>query len=236
MSPNPTTKGTRATGSGTFIPSFGQSFYRLFFCFDASATFEQAKYYETSGGMKYTDLDGTTTFDKSISRNGAAGVLMGFAPGTAHTFSARMGISWISTEKACAYAEEEIPDISAFDTVHTAARSAPTNFPTKLLLTFAQSEMERCPRNDRGRRHGRKRRDPRTILVFALSHLYCPNECHRRQSALELLGAVLGQFLLYLVNITAHLRRRISSCPQGHFPRRASSICHHSADGTGRGD
>ncbi|KAJ7352022.1 alpha-1,2-mannosidase, putative subfamily [Mycena albidolilacea] len=123
VSPNPTTKGTRVTGSGTFIPSFGQSFYRLFFCFDASATFEQAKYYETSGGMKYTDLDGTTTFDKSISRNGVAGVLMGFAPGTAHAFSARMGISWISTEKACAYAEEEIPDISAFDTVHTAART-----------------------------------------------------------------------------------------------------------------
>jgi putative alpha-1,2-mannosidase len=36
--------------------------------------------------------------------------------------SVRMGISWTSTERACAYAEEEIPDMSAFDAVHTSAR------------------------------------------------------------------------------------------------------------------
>ncbi|KAJ7235600.1 glycosyl hydrolase family 92-domain-containing protein [Mycena haematopus] len=123
VSPNPTTNGTRITGSGTFIPSFGQSYYTLYFCFDASDTFTQAKYYHTAAGMKYTDLNATATFDTAIQRTAVAGVLMGFTPRTARTLSARMGISWTSTDKACTYAEEEIPDISAFDAVHAAARA-----------------------------------------------------------------------------------------------------------------
>ncbi|KAF8173185.1 glycosyl hydrolase family 92-domain-containing protein [Mycena galopus ATCC 62051] len=123
VSSNPTTNGTRATGSGTFIPSFGQSYYTLYFCFDASAAFVQAKYYSTAGGMQYTDLEETAPFDTTIPRSAAAGVLMGFPPGSAQTLSARMGISWTSIEQACAYAEQEIPDISAFDAVHAAARA-----------------------------------------------------------------------------------------------------------------
>ncbi|KAJ7745384.1 glycosyl hydrolase family 92-domain-containing protein [Mycena olivaceomarginata] len=108
---NPTTKGTRVTGSGSFIPS-------VFFCADISIPFVQAKYYEN---LEYTDVN-QTTFDKDIQR-APAGLLMGFAPGAEHTLSVRMGVSWTSTVKACAYAEQEIPDISAFDTVHTAARA-----------------------------------------------------------------------------------------------------------------
>ncbi|KAJ7835908.1 alpha-1,2-mannosidase, putative subfamily [Mycena olivaceomarginata] len=115
---NPTTKGTRVTGSGSFIPSFGQSKYQVFFCADTSIPFVQAKYYEN---LEYTDVN-QTTFDKDIQR-APAGLLMGFAPGAEHTLSVRMGVSWTSTVKACAYAEQEIPDISAFDTVHTAARA-----------------------------------------------------------------------------------------------------------------
>ncbi|KAF7335658.1 Glycoside hydrolase family 92 protein [Mycena venus] len=83
----------------------------------------RAKYYQTAGGMKYTDLNGTDTFDEKIQMSATAGVLMGFPPGTSHALTARMGISWTSTEKACAYAEEEIPDMFAFDAVHTAARA-----------------------------------------------------------------------------------------------------------------
>ncbi|KAJ6571305.1 glycosyl hydrolase family 92-domain-containing protein [Mycena capillaripes] len=123
ISPNPTTKGTRVTGSGSFIPSFGQSTYQVYFCFDSSDTFVQAKYYETASGLTYTDLSATGSFEKDIADHGPAGVLMAFPPGSAQTLSARMGISWTSTAKACAYAEEEIPDLSAFDTIHTAARA-----------------------------------------------------------------------------------------------------------------
>ncbi|KAJ6546997.1 glycosyl hydrolase family 92-domain-containing protein [Mycena capillaripes] len=122
VSPNPTTQGTRVTGSGTFGPSFGHGSYQVFFCFDAP-TFVQAKYYQTAGSLAYTDLNSTATFDEQIGSNSPAGVLMGFAPGTSGTLEVRMGISWTSTSKACTYAEEEVPDISAFDAIHTAARA-----------------------------------------------------------------------------------------------------------------
>ncbi|KAJ6480878.1 alpha-1,2-mannosidase, putative subfamily [Mycena sanguinolenta] len=125
VSPNPTTKGTRVTGSGTFTPSFGEGSYQVYFCFDAPTTFAQAKYYVNSGGLKYTDLDPTKTVNKVQNNNDPAGVLMGFTPGSAPTLTVRMGISWTSTAKACAYGEEEIPTISsaAFDAVQTAARA-----------------------------------------------------------------------------------------------------------------
>ncbi|KAJ7699471.1 glycosyl hydrolase family 92-domain-containing protein [Mycena olivaceomarginata] len=103
---NPTTKGTRVTGSGSFIPSLVKANIRSSSAPRPSIPFVQAKYYEN---LEYTDVN-QTTFDKDIQR-APAGLLMGFAPGAEHTLS------------ACAYAEQEIPDISAFDTVHTAARA-----------------------------------------------------------------------------------------------------------------
>jgi hypothetical protein len=154
VSPNPTTKGTRATGSGWFIPSFGQRAYQVFFCFDASDTFVQAKFYQTVGSPAFTDLNQTAMFDTQVEKRGSAGVLMGFPPRKTNTLSVRMGISWTSTSKACAYAEEEIPDISAFDAVHTAARYV-VSYSSATRQTLAhsacpQNEMERGPWNCRG--------------------------------------------------------------------------------------
>ncbi|KAJ7656500.1 alpha-1,2-mannosidase, putative subfamily [Mycena polygramma] len=126
VSPNPATNGTRVTGSGTFGPSFGEGSYQVYFCFDAVSSFVQAKYYQTTAGsLAYTDLNSTGTFDVEVGNNNPAGVLMGFtpAPATPETLAVRMGVSWTSTAKACAYAEQEVPDISAFDAVHTAARA-----------------------------------------------------------------------------------------------------------------
>ncbi|KAF8197706.1 glycosyl hydrolase family 92-domain-containing protein [Mycena galopus ATCC 62051] len=119
ISPTPgTTNGTRITGSGTFIPSFGESNFQVFFCADTSEAFLQAKYYEDS---QFTDLN-QTTFSTDITA-APAGVLMGFSAGADNILVVRMGISWTSTVKACAYAEQEIPDLSAFDTVQAAARA-----------------------------------------------------------------------------------------------------------------
>ncbi|KAJ7490960.1 alpha-1,2-mannosidase, putative subfamily [Mycena latifolia] len=123
VSLNPTTHGTRVTGTGRWIPSFGQKTYQAYFCFDAPGTFVQAKYYQTNGRLAFTELNGTAAFEKEIQNHGPAGVLMAFAPETSHTLSVRMGVSWKSTAKACAYAEEEIPDFLAFDAVKTAARA-----------------------------------------------------------------------------------------------------------------
>ncbi|KAJ7742828.1 alpha-1,2-mannosidase, putative subfamily, partial [Mycena metata] len=122
VSPNSATKGTRITGSGKFVPSFGEGTYQVYFCFDAPRTFLQAKYYQ-NGGSTFTTLSNTATFNQQIGNNSPAGVLMGFSPGSAASLIVRMGVSWTSTAKACAYAEEEIPDISAFDAIQTAARA-----------------------------------------------------------------------------------------------------------------
>jgi putative alpha-1,2-mannosidase len=122
VSPNAATNGTRVTGNGMFLPSFGQGTYRVYFCFDAPTSFVHAEYYQTAGNTTFTSLNSTATFNQQIGYNRPAGVLMAFAPGTAETLEVRMGISWTSTAKACAYAEEEIPDISAFDAVQAAAR------------------------------------------------------------------------------------------------------------------
>ncbi|KAF7337086.1 Glycoside hydrolase family 92 protein [Mycena venus] len=125
VSPNSKTHGTRITGTGRWIPSFGQNTYQAYFCFDAPRTFAHAKYYETSAGKQtYTDLEQSAEFEKDVQRSAPAGVLLAFAPEKdGRTLEVRMGVSWTSAEKACAYAEEEIPDISAFDGVHAAARA-----------------------------------------------------------------------------------------------------------------
>ncbi|KAJ7181028.1 alpha-1,2-mannosidase, putative subfamily [Mycena filopes] len=122
VSPNSATNGTRVTGSGTFTPSFGEGTYQVYFCFDAPRAFLHAKYYQ-KGGSVFTDLNNTATFDQQIGSNSPAGVLMAFSPDPASSLSVRMGISWTSTAKACVYAEDEIPDIAAFDAVQTAARA-----------------------------------------------------------------------------------------------------------------
>ncbi|KAJ7025801.1 alpha-1,2-mannosidase, putative subfamily [Mycena alexandri] len=124
VAPNPKTGGTRVTGSGKWIPSFGRDTYRTYFCLDTPTPVNHAYYYETSSGQtSYTHLNKKSILDKDIGYHGPAGVLMGFpSTETEHTLSVRIGVSWTSPERACAYAEEEIPDISAFDGVHKAAR------------------------------------------------------------------------------------------------------------------
>ncbi|KAJ7138850.1 alpha-1,2-mannosidase, putative subfamily [Mycena filopes] len=123
VSPNPRTTGVRITGHGRFIPSFGQSSYQAFFCFDAPHVPTEMKYYDSAGELRYTDLNATTdVFEKDIGRHGPAGVLMAFEPVVGRSLSVRMGISFTSTAKACAYAEEEIPDLAAFEELRAAAR------------------------------------------------------------------------------------------------------------------
>ncbi|KAJ7633678.1 alpha-1,2-mannosidase, putative subfamily [Mycena polygramma] len=120
VAPNAATKGTRATGSGAFIPSFGQRDYRVYFCLDTPEPFVQAKYYQ---GQEYIALNSSDAFERELQGRVSAGVLMGFAQAEGHVLPVRMGISWISAERACAFAEEEVPDMFAFDAVRAAART-----------------------------------------------------------------------------------------------------------------
>ncbi|KAJ7066143.1 alpha-1,2-mannosidase, putative subfamily [Mycena amicta] len=117
--------GTRVTGTGTFSPSFGQGSYKVYFCMDTATRFAQAQFFRTVGGaVTYTALS-TDPFSAQIEGNSPAGLLFGFAPpfAPAESLSVRMGISWTNSAKACAFAEEEIPDISAFDVIKSAART-----------------------------------------------------------------------------------------------------------------
>ncbi|KAK7006255.1 glycoside hydrolase family 92 protein [Favolaschia claudopus] len=115
VSPSPSISGTRITGTGRWIPSFGQTTYQVFFCLDSPRPFIQAKYYQTANrALEYTDLNNTASFEKRIERHAPAGVLLGFAPrkgvkGQEAELVLRMGVSWVSAERACAFAEEEIP-------------------------------------------------------------------------------------------------------------------------------
>lgn len=112
-----TTK-TRITGGGEFTPSFGEGSYKVYFCLDTRAYDEAV----LSRSGQTTNITGD--FTQAISRSDATeAVLLGFNPtGTSQNLTVRVGVSWTSTDKACAYAEEEIPDLTAFEQVQTAAR------------------------------------------------------------------------------------------------------------------
>lgn len=135
MLPNPATRGTRITGSGRFGPSFGQGSYDVHFCLDTRA-FQQAKYYQTDGAVQYTTLNNTAAFNADIGSHNPAGVLLGFASGASRTLEVRMGISWTSQDKACTYAQAEIPNLSAFDAVKAAARYDPSTDYSFACSTF----------------------------------------------------------------------------------------------------
>ena len=114
--------GTRITGSGRFLPSFGEGSYEVFFCSDSRA-FEQAKFYQNSSTENHiTFTNVTQSFSREIGRQNPAGVLMAFLPEGTGILKVRMGVSWTSTEKACSFAEAEIPNLDAFDEIKAAAR------------------------------------------------------------------------------------------------------------------
>lgn len=110
-----TSTGTRITGGGEYLPSFGEGNYQVFFCFDGPA-FDQAVF---SAGGAIQNI--STSFNTSLTV-APSGFAMSFKPEADNVLKIRMGISWTSAAKACAYAESEIPDLNAFDSIKAAAR------------------------------------------------------------------------------------------------------------------
>ncbi|KAJ7160027.1 alpha-1,2-mannosidase, putative subfamily [Mycena crocata] len=129
ISPNPTTGGTRVTGTGRYIPSFGKDMYQPYLCLDTAHPIKHGQYYETAGSRAYTALNATSELDRALENHGPAGVLMAFTTAEEgkgaqnRTLEVRMGISWTSAARACEYAEAEIPDLAAFEGVKAAARA-----------------------------------------------------------------------------------------------------------------
>ncbi|KAJ8071448.1 hypothetical protein OCU04_001768 [Sclerotinia nivalis] len=110
----------RMTGNGKFLPSFGSGNYVLYFCADFSGAPIR------DNGIFIDSRASTDVKDLKISRsiNGyplPAGVFVRFqSPGDG--ILARVGVSYISSDQACASAEAEIPDFD-FAAVKNAAES-----------------------------------------------------------------------------------------------------------------
>ncbi|EMC97554.1 glycoside hydrolase family 92 protein [Baudoinia panamericana UAMH 10762] len=120
----------RITGNGTFSPSFGIGSYTLHFCAD----FNGAVIRDT--GVFMNNRAGNEPKNLSVVQDGVdvspeilpAGAWTRFqAPNnTSNEMLARVGVSFISVEKACSNAVSEIPTFD-FESVHAAAVQAWTD-------------------------------------------------------------------------------------------------------------
>lgn len=109
----------RITGSAKFVPSFAQGTYVLYFCTDFSGAdiVDTGIYANSRASADVKNL----TISRSI--NGfplPGGTFVRFESGTS-AVSVRSATSFISSERACAYAESEIADFD-LDAVRTSAR------------------------------------------------------------------------------------------------------------------
>tara|TARA_R110002060_G_scaffold57397_2_gene67642 strand:- start:360 stop:1496 length:1137 start_codon:yes stop_codon:yes gene_type:complete len=111
----------RLTGSGTFNPSFGIGNYNLSFCADFSGAplRDTGVWINNRAGSQPKMLKRVA--DGVNSPPLPAGAWTQFHPPPNNQILARVGVSFISTEKACQNAEAEIPDFG-FDKVQSAAQ------------------------------------------------------------------------------------------------------------------
>ncbi|KAK2766394.1 alpha-1,2-mannosidase-like protein [Colletotrichum kahawae] len=112
----------RIIGDGTFRPSFGQGTYSAFFCADfRGATIRKSGVFE--GENAHEDQKHLSEFTRGFyNPTGAAGAWLHFERPKKRQILARVGLSFISVEKACKNAEAEIPKFD-FDGTVKAARS-----------------------------------------------------------------------------------------------------------------
>lgn len=101
-------EGGRIKGNGTFLPSFGAGSYVAYFCLDlAGGTVKDS-------GVWVNDRAGTEPKALYVTRGFnlfylQAGGFVRFQGPVSGPISARMGLSFISTDQACQNAEREIP-------------------------------------------------------------------------------------------------------------------------------
>jgi putative alpha-1,2-mannosidase len=114
----------RMKGSGTFLPSFGAGSYQMHFCVD----YFSAKVYDN--GVWANNRAGTDPKKIFVTRGFnlyyiEAGAFARFENLVNNTVTARVGLSFISPEKACANAESEVPDpVGGFDGLVKSAEDA----------------------------------------------------------------------------------------------------------------
>lgn len=117
------TKSGRITGSGTFNPSFGQGTYTAFFCadFKGAPIKDTGIFQNTRASTDYKQLrTQTSTIDGPPI---PAGAFVQFQKPSANQILARVGLSFINEDQACANAEKEIPGFD-FDKTRSDAETA----------------------------------------------------------------------------------------------------------------
>jgi putative alpha-1,2-mannosidase len=145
ISVNPDTG--RIVGSGTFGPSFGDGSYDLHFCAD----FQGASIRDT--GIFQNNRPGREPKSLSTYGTGSTSPVPGGAwvqfhpPDEADQIRVRVGLSYLSVDRACQNAEAEIPGYFDFDGTRAAAEAAwrtklgvisvdPTGVNSTFLTTF----------------------------------------------------------------------------------------------------
>lgn len=112
----------RVIGDGEFSPSFGVGNYNAYFCADfRGAKLRRIGIYNESLPMEEPKFI-LTHIASFINPAGAAGTWLQFEQPETNEILARVGMSFMSVDQACANAEKEIPDFN-FESVVQAARN-----------------------------------------------------------------------------------------------------------------
>jgi putative alpha-1,2-mannosidase len=114
----------RMKGNGTFLPSFGAGSYVMHFCVDffGADVFDSGVWVNSRAGTEPKELFVTRGFNLFFLE---AGGFVRFKNLVNNNVTARVGLSFISAEKACQSAETEVPDpVTEFDGLVGAAEDA----------------------------------------------------------------------------------------------------------------
>lgn len=116
----------RITGKGTFGPSFGIGTYNISFCgdFQGATIRDTGVFMNNRAGSEPKSVEVVQDNINTGSNTLPAGSWVQFeAPENDRQILARVGLSFISAERACQHAESEIPDYD-FEAVRTSAEDA----------------------------------------------------------------------------------------------------------------
>jgi putative alpha-1,2-mannosidase len=114
----------RMTGNGVFNPSFGIGKYRSFFCADFSgAAIKDAGVFANSRATTRARSLNVISETEGAAERPAGGWVQFNKPDTANQIKVRVGMSFLSEEKACQNAERELPTYD-FDGTVKAAQAA----------------------------------------------------------------------------------------------------------------
>ncbi|KAF2834161.1 glycoside hydrolase family 92 protein [Patellaria atrata CBS 101060] len=113
---------SRMTASGRFVPSFGTGDYQIYICADVKGApiKNNGVFINTRAGAEPKSINVTRDGVNNPPEILPAGVWTQFEPPPEREILVRVGLSFVSEEKACANAEREIPDFDFEGTLDTA--------------------------------------------------------------------------------------------------------------------